>query len=116
MRHQVASREFAHLARANQEDIFPLQGAENLFREFHGDRCDRDGRRSHCSLAAYALCDRKSTAEKLIELSAHRAHCPSRSVGFLHLSKNLRFAHDHRIQARSHAEQVPHGIFLAEFV
>ena len=49
-------------------------------------------------------------------MSAHRADGTGGGIGLLNLPKNLRFAYDHRIQARGHAEDVPDNIFLAVLV
>ena len=114
--HQVAGGEFAHLAGADDEDVLALQRAENLFGQFHRDRGDRDRRRSNGGLAAHALGDGEGAAEELVELSANRTDGAGGGIGFLHLAENLRFADDHRIEARSYAEQVPHRIFFAKFV
>ena len=46
----------------------------------------------------------------------HGAHGAGRGVGFFHLAQNLRLAHHHRVQARSHAKQVPDGFAFAVFV
>ena len=112
MRHQVAGGEFAHLAGAHDEYRLPFQRPENLLSQFHRDRRDRHRRRSHCRLAAHALGYGEGAAEKLVKLAADGSHGPGRRVSFLHLAQNLRFAHDHRIQTRSHAEHMPHRVFL----
>ena len=96
--------------------FLPLQRAENFFGQFDRDRRNRNRRGSDCSLAAHALGDGKGAAEKLIELSANRADRARGRVGFFYLAENLRFADDHRIQARGHAEEMPDRVFLAKFV
>ena len=114
--HQVAGGEFAHLAGADDEDRLPFQRAENLFGEFDRDRGDRHRRRSDGGLGAHALGDGEGAAEELVELSANGAYGAGGGVGLFDLAENLGFADDHGIQARSHAEEMADGVFLAEFV
>ena len=116
MRHQMPRRQFAHLACADDKNVLPLQRAEDLLCQFDSHGRNRYRRRSHRGLAAHPLGDRKRAAEKLVQLSANRAHRSRRRVGFLHLTQNLRLSHHHGIQAGSHAKQVPNGILLPEFV
>ena len=49
-------------------------------------------------------------------MSAHRADGARGGVGLFHLAENLGLADDHRIQARSHAEEVPHRVLFAKLV
>ena len=55
MRHQVARRQFAHLARAHNENGLAVQRPENLFGQLDCHRCNGDRGRSHGSLRAHAL-------------------------------------------------------------
>jgi len=116
MRHQMPGREFAHLARPDDENVLALQRTENLLGQFHRDRSNGNRRRSHRSLAAHAFGDGKGASEELIELSSNRADGAGGCIGLFHLPQNLRFADHHRIQARSHTEDVPYRLFLAELI
>ena len=116
MRHQMARREFAHLTCANDKNILPLQRAENLFGQLHRNRRDRNRGRPHGGLRTHSLGHGKRTGKELIQLSAHRTHGAGCSVSLFHLPKNLGFTDHHRIQARSHAEDVAHCLFFAKLV
>ena len=114
--HQVARSQLAHLSCAHNENVLALQGAENLFCQFHGNRCDGNGRRAHRSFGAHSLGHGKGASEKLIELPAHRANCSGGSVSFFHLSEDLSFPDHHRIQAGGDTEEMAHRIFVAKLV
>ena len=48
-----------------------------------------------------------------VPTARHRARRSRNGKGFFHLAQNLRLAHDHRVEAGSHAEQMPHGFLVA---
>ena len=62
------------------------------------------------------LATAKARVSKLIKLGPDRPYCPSRGIRFLHLTENLRLAHDHRVQAGGHAKHVAHGFLLVILV
>ena len=46
----------------------------------------------------------------------HRSHRAGRGIGLFHLPQNLRLTHNHRVQTRGHAKQVPDRIAFAVFI
>ena len=116
MSEQVASCKFAHLACANQINALAVQVTENLLGQFDGDGSDRDGRRTDSSFCANALGYGEGASEQLIELGPDGAHRARRCVGFFYLSQNLGLAHNHRVKAGGHAEDVPNRILFTIFV
>ena len=104
--------EFAHLAGADDKNVLALQCSKNLFCQLHCNRGDRHRRGSYRGLGTNAFGHSKGAGEKLIELSANRAHRAGSRVSLFHLTKNLRLSDHHRIQAGSDTKNVPHGIFL----
>ena len=72
--------------------------------------------RPHRGLGAHALGHGEGAGKELIQLTANRADGTGGGVGLFHLAENLGFADHHRIQARGHAEDVPHRIFFAVLV
>ncbi len=116
MSHQVTGGELAHLSGADDKNVLAVQRSKNLLGQFYRDRGDRNRRRSYGSLATNPLCHGKSTGEELIQLAANRTHGAGGGVCLFHLTENLGFANHHRIETRSHAEDMAHGVFLAELV
>ena len=58
----------------------------------------------------------KARLDQLFERTRNSAHLTGDCVGLLHLPKNLRLAHHHRVQRAGHTEQVAHGLALAILV
>jgi hypothetical protein len=110
--HQVAGGEFAHLAGADDENILALQGSKDLFCQLHRNRGDGNRGRAHRSLAAYPFRHRERAGEEPIKLAADRAHGAGGGIGLLYLAKNLSFADHHRIQTRSHPEDMADGVLF----
>jgi len=116
MSQEMAGREFAHLAGADQQNMLALQRTENLLGQLDGHGSDGYGGGTNGSLAADTLGDRECASQQGVQLGMNSAHGAGQRVGFLHLSQDLWFAHYHGIQARSNAEDVADGIIGAEFV
>ena len=114
--HQMARRQFAHLACSDQVDALALQVAEDLLRQIDGHRGDRYGGRGDRGLGADPLGDGERPGQQRIELRVDRSHGARRGVRLLHLAQDLRLADDHRVQAGGHAKHVPHRIAIAMFV
>ena len=114
--HQMPRGQFAHLARAHQENRASLQRAEDLARQFHGHRGDGDGVRADLGLRANLLGGGKGALQQVLELAAHGARGARHGEGLLHLAQNLRLAHHHGVQAGGHAEEMAHGFLVAMLV
>ncbi len=114
--HQVARSQFAHLARADQEHSSSVQRAEDLPRQVHCHRRNRNAVRADLGLGPHFFRRRKCALQQMLQLPAH---CPGRSrhrKSFFYLAQNLRLAHHHRIETRRHPEKVPHGLLVAVLV
>ena len=52
----------------------------------------------------------------MIELRAHCSNRAGRSISFLHLPKDLRFAHYHGVEAGGNPEDVANSFIFAKFI
>ena len=102
----VQGGELSHLAGAEHQHGSALQRAEDLLRE--RDRCVADRHRAlgQRRLRAYALARRERRVKQLVEQRAGGAELRGDVVRLFHLAEHLRLAHDERVQAGGHAEQV----------
>ena len=107
---QMAGGQFAHLAGSDEVHRLAVQTAEDLLRQFDGDRCDGDRRSGDGGLIADLFGYGKGAGEELIELRVDRAEGARGGVGFLDLTENLRLADHHGIQAGGDAEDVLDGL------
>ncbi len=103
---EVAGGQLRHLPGADQEDRFPFQIAEDLFRELHRRVTDGYGVAGDPRLRPNPLGHLKGVVGESVEEDPRRPVIDRHAVGFLHLPQDLRFAHDHGIEARRHAEQM----------
>ena len=107
---QMTGRELAHLPAPDQINTLAFQVAENLLGQIHCDRRHRNCRGRDRRFVAYPLGDREGPGQQRVQLRIDCAHRARGSIGFLHLTQNLRLAYHHRIQAGGHAKHVPHRI------
>ena len=94
----------------------PLQRTEDLARHFDGDRGDGNRVRTYSGLGARFFGGCKCALQQMFELPGDGPGGAGDGKGFLDLAKNLRLAHDHRVKAGGHAEQMPHRLLVAIFV
>ena len=80
LRAHVQRRELAHLARADDEHVAPLQIAEDLARQRDRRVADRDGARGERRLRAHALADGERRVEQPVEQRAGRAALGGQAV------------------------------------
>ena len=113
---EVPSGQFAHLARAHQENGAALERSEDFARQVDGHRGDGNGIRSDAGLGADFLGGSKGALQKVLQLPGHRARSTRDGEGLFYLPQNLRLANHHGIEAGGHAEQVVHRFFVAIFV
>src|SRR5580704_5092299 len=113
---QMAGSELRHLACADQVNALALQVAKDLFRQVYCDRSDRDGRSCDRSFVAYSLGDCEGPGQQRVQLRVDAAHRARGRIGLFYLSKNLRLADHHRVQAGGDAEDMPHRIALVILV
>ena len=107
---KMAGGEFDGFAGADQKRGLILQIVENALGQAdggkgYGYRAGADG-----GVGAYLFCRGKSVLEQSAESFAQGAGFGRGLVGCLHLSEDLRFAEDHRIQPAGNAEHVSDGV------
>ncbi len=114
--HQVTRSQFAHFARADQEDRASFERPEDLARQVDGHRGDGHGIRSDSCFAASLFGGGKGALKQLFQLPGDRTRSPRDRKRLFHLAQNLRLAHHHGIKARGHAEQVAYRFLVAVLV
>jgi hypothetical protein len=108
LRGEVPGRERRHLPRPEQQELLALQRREDSAGQLHRGVAHRDRVAPDVGFGADSLRDRKSPAHRSVQVVARG---PGRACGLesvFQLPQDLRLADDHRIQARGHAEEVPH--------
>src|SRR5579883_2936398 len=90
--HEVAGGQFAHFARADEQDALAFERAEDF------------------------LGDGEGALQKPFEVGLYGAHLTADAVGFLDLPEDLRLADDHRIEAGCNTKQMPNGLAFAVFI
>jgi hypothetical protein len=99
----------ARLARAHQQHHAVVQPLEDLPRELHGGETDGYRAAADLRLRARPLAARQRLLEQGVDDAARRFRFLGGLQGFLYLSEDLPFAHDHRVQAGSDPEEMPIG-------
>src|SRR5579871_434447 len=112
----MTSGKLTHLSGAHQVHALAAQIAKNLLGQIDGDRSYGNSGGCDGRLIAYALGHGEGARQQRIQLRIYGSDGSRRSVRFLYLPQNLRLADHHRVQARSYAEDVPHGVVVTEFV
>src|SRR5262245_4019924 len=99
-------RKLRHLARAQQHHRAPFQVFEDFARQFDGDEADRYRARSDARFVAHALGDGEGAVHQPGQLVTHDGGLLRAMERLFDLPRDLRLAHDHRIQRRRDAEDV----------
>ncbi len=107
--HQVPGRQLAHLARPHQEDVALAKLAEDLQRQLHRHRGDRDRVPADTGLAAHSLGGGDRPVAKCVQDRPQRPRLLRNLVGLLHLPEDLGLTEHHGIEAGRHPERVVHG-------
>ena len=68
-------------------------------------------RRDSC-FRSHSFGDTERVMDQAVQHPANCSGFNSECVGMTNLAQDLRFADNHRIEGRSDAEQVPHGLFI----
>ena len=110
---QVDAGELGHLAGAEDEDVQAREVAENLLGELDGRVADRHGALGEAGFVAHALSDRERGVEESMGHGAGEAEIARRGIGRLHLTEDLRFSDDERIEARGDAEEMARRVDAA---
>src|SRR5260370_40574092 len=84
--------------------------AEHTFGELHSGQRDGHRPRAYFSFDAHALADFQRALENTIQHWPSGAMVKRLIVSGAQLSKNFRFAEQHRIEARGNAEKMPHSV------
>ena len=85
------------------------EASENPFGQLDRRRADRDRAARDGRLRAHFFRDVKGALKQLVQMPRSRAAAARRSVGFFHLTENLRLADDHGVQPAHDAEKMPDG-------
>ena len=107
---ELARRELAHRAGAEEERALVRQPVEDAARQLDRGRADRDGPLGDPGLAPDALGDRERAVEAAMEDLPRGAGRRRGRVLLLQLAQDLWLAHHHRIEAGGDAEEVAHGL------
>ena len=107
---QLARRELAHLAGADQQRRLVVEGVEDVARQLDRRRADRHRLLGDAGLGAHALGHRERLVEAAMQHAPRRADGRGHRVLLLQLAEDLRLADDHRVEARGDAEEVAHGL------
>ena len=116
LRFHVLRGELAHLAGAEDDHVSAGEVAEDLPREGDGGEADRDGARPEVRFGAHALADGETRVEEAVEQRSGGFRLARGAVGFFHLTENLRFADDERVEAGGDAKQMPRGFQIGDVV
>jgi hypothetical protein len=103
---QLAGRQLAHGAGADQEGRLVLEPVEDAARELDRRRADRHGLLRDASLAADALRDRERLVEAAVQHLSRRPIAAAARVLLLQLAEDLRLSDHQRVEARRDAEEV----------
>ena len=114
LRAQMLRRQRADFAGADDEHAAALESPEDLPRQRHRRKADRDRAFAERRLAADALADAEGPVKQLAQ---HRPGAAPTGGGLervLHLPEDLRLADDERVETRGDAEQMLRGRLVAE--
>ena len=95
---QVPGNEFDRISGTDEHGCVPVEPGKNLSRQRHGRVGYRHRAGTDLGIGAYFFRYCKSLLEKAIECRPGRSCGMSDPVSVLHLTENLRFTDDHRIQ------------------
>ena len=112
----MARGQLRHLARAHQHRGLVAERIEDLARETHRDRADRDRAVADQGGLAHAFGDLKGLVKCAMEHQPDRRGLRRLRVCEFQLAKNLRLANDHRVEARADAKQMADRVAPAEVV
>jgi hypothetical protein len=96
--------------------ISPFQVAENLLRQRHGGKADRDRTRSEAGLRPHALAGGERRVEQPVQQRAGGMDFSRSGVRVLHLPENLRLADDEGVEAGGNAEEVARRVEVQALV
>ncbi|EKD38139.1 MAG: hypothetical protein ACD_75C00850G0003 [uncultured bacterium] len=99
-------RQFSHLPRSHQQNLFVLEIAEYFFGELHGGIADGYGGGADCRFGANPFGNRKRLVQQFIEKRPGTPEMGGMPVSLLQLPENLGFANHHRIEAGGNHEQM----------
>ena len=108
--------ELAILPRADHEHAPRVELPERAARQLDRHRRHRHPRAPDRRLGPGALASGERVAEQAVRDRPGGAFHQRELVRALHLTLDLRLAHNHRLEARRDAEQVPSGVHLARRV
>ena len=111
-----AGRELAHLARPEDHHVAVAEVLQQAEREVHRDRWHAHAAGTDLRLGAHALARRQRGGEQTVGECPRGSLARGRLVRAPDLSLDLRLAHDHRVQPRGDAVQLPRGVAVARRV
>src|SRR5208283_4573536 len=91
---------------SQNQHVAARQLAEDLLRQFDGDRADRDAAALDIRVGADVLGDIESGLESFVEPRPSMAGPQCNFVGLLELAKYLGLAQHHRVQAAGYFEEM----------
>ena len=112
MREELARRELAHRACADQHRGLVLEAVEDAARQLDGRRADGDGFLRDPGLAPHALGDRERLVKAAMEHATRRTDRRRHPVLLLQLPEDLRLTDDHGIEAGGDAEEVANRLAI----
>ena len=113
---QMARRQLAHLAGADQHRGLVLETVEDRARQLDRRRADRHRAAGDAGLGAHPLGDRERLVEPAVQHRAGGADAGGAGVELLQLAEDLRLADHHRVEARGDAEEMADRVAPASSV
>ena len=107
---QVPCRQLDRFTGADQQHAGLGKVGEDAFGQAHRGECDRNRVGADARVRAHALGHGEGVLEQPLERSIERPGIAREGIGILDLAEDLRFAEDHRFEARGHAKQVANGV------
>ena len=114
--HEVLDEETGHGTRADDHHAAPVErvGRELHLHELGGGGGHRDGAARDGRLRSHALPRGDRSLEQAGEVPAEALDVLAQREDVLNLRQDLALAHDHRVEAAGHLEEVRGGILIAE--
>ena len=110
--HQVQRRQLAHFACAQHQGRGARQITEYLLGQLHCRKTHRNGPRPDLRFGSGPFGGLHGRAEKPVEHGATAFSSHRGSARVLHLTGYLGLPHNHRVQPRGDAEEVPNRLFI----
>jgi len=113
---ELCAGELRHLSGADQQDYFAGKRSKDFLGQLHRGVAHRNGIDGNAGFGADAFGRAERAVHQTVYNDAGSVFGQRFAIGILHLPENLRFAHNHRIKAGRHSENVAHRVFASIFI